>query len=178
MVIFGIFAFWKTKNKIVNYVEMKSGQSEQIELKYTDSLTVKSDGVYITDVSEASIEGMGFAIPISDVEDLIKQLINGENDTGGLTLGIEGYMTNLNNFSGYGLPTGFYISKIEKGSNADKADLEIGNIITEIDGNKVTSVEVIKKVLNKKEKGDTVKITIRYASKNEYKEKSIKVTLN
>ena len=87
-------------------------------------------------------------------------------------------MTNSNNFFGYGLPTGFYISKIEKGSNADKADLEIGNIITEIDGNKVISVEVIKKVLNKKEKGDTVKITISYASKNEYKEKSIKVTLN
>ena len=43
--------------------------------------------------TNASIEGMGFAIPISDVEDLIKDLINGKNDEGGLLLGIEGYMT-------------------------------------------------------------------------------------
>lgn len=128
--------------------------------------------------SNASIEGMGFAIPISDVESIIESLIKGENDTGGLTLGIEGYMTNSGNIASYQLPEGFYVSSIVSGGNAEKSDLEIGNIITEIDGNKVTSIDTIRKVLNNKNKGDKIKLKIKYASKNEYKEKEISMTLN
>ena len=128
--------------------------------------------------SSASVEGMGFAIPISDVENIIKDLINGKNDTGGLTLGIEGYMTNSGNIASYRLPEGFYVSAITKDGNADKSELEIGNIITEIDSNKVTSLETIRKVLNKKEKGDKVILKVKYASRNEYKEKEITITLN
>ena len=128
--------------------------------------------------TSASIEGMGFAIPISDVEEIIKKLIKGENDEGGITLGIEGYMTTSGGISNYKLPDGFYISKITEDSNAEKSELEIGNIITEIDGNRVTSVETIRKVLNKKEKGDKVTLKIKYVSRNEYKEKEITLTLN
>ena len=69
--------------------------------------------------SNASIEGMGFAIPISNVEKLIKDLINGKDDEGGLTIGIEGYMTNSDNFSGYNMPVGFYVAGITKGGNAE-----------------------------------------------------------
>ena len=127
--------------------------------------------------SSASIEGMGFAIPISDVDEIIAELVQGKNDEGGVLLGIEGYMTTSNRMNN-DLPEGFYVSSIEKGSNADKSDLEIGNIITEIDGNKVKSVDTIKKVLNKKAKGDSVTLKVKYASKNEYKEKDIKVNLN
>ena len=128
--------------------------------------------------SNASIEGMGFAIPISDVEDIIKDLINGKNDEGGLTLGIEGYMTNSGNIASYNLPEGFYVSSIVKDGNAEKSELDIGNIITEIDGKKVTSIDVIRKVLNNKSKGDTVKLIVKYPSRNEYKEKEITITLN
>ena len=127
--------------------------------------------------SSTSIEGMGFAIPISDVKDLINELIKGNNDEGGVLLGIEGYMTNSGNISSYQLPTGFYVATITKGGSAESSDLEIGNIITEIDGNKVTSLDVIKKVLNKKNKNDTVTLKVKYVSKNEYKEKTIKVKL-
>ena len=122
----------------------------------------------------ASIEGMGFAIPISDVKDVIEDLINGKDDTNDITLGIEGYITNAN----YRQPEGFYVSQVINGSNAFKAGLEIGNIITEIDNTKVTSTDVIKKVLNKYEKGDKVTLKVKYVSKNEYKEKEIVVTLN
>ena len=128
--------------------------------------------------SSASIEGMGFAIPISDVKSIIELLIKGENDTSGVTLGIEGYMTNIGNISSYKLPEGFYVSSITLDSNADKSDLEIGNIITEIDNNKVTSIETIRKILNKKESGDKVTLKIKYVSRNEYKEKEIVITLN
>lgn len=128
--------------------------------------------------TSASIEGMGFAIPISDVEELIQDLINGKNDEGGVTLGIEGYMTSSDSLSNYGFPEGFYVSGITEGGNADNSDLDIGNIITEIDGNKVTSIETIKKALSKKEKGDSITLKIKYPSRKEYKEKEIKITLN
>ena len=128
--------------------------------------------------SSASVEGMGFAIPISDVEEIIQNLIKGENDSGGLTLGIEGYMTNSGNMANYGLPEGFYVSTIIPGGNASKSELEIGNIITEIDKSKVTSIESLRKILYKKNKGDKVTLKVKYASKNEYKEKEISMTLN
>ena len=86
--------------------------------------------------SGASIEGMCFAIPISDVEDLIKELMNGTEDKGVL-LGIEGYMTTASGNTN--VPEGFYVATIDEGSNADNSDLEVGDIITHIDGQKVTS---------------------------------------
>lgn len=128
--------------------------------------------------SSASVEGMGFAIPISNVTSVIETLINGENDTSGVTLGIEGYMTNSGAISNYNLPEGFYISGINTGSNAEKAGLEIGNIITEVDNIKVSSVNSIRGVLNKKDNGDKINVKIKYASKNEYKEKDIEIILN
>ncbi|MBQ9318751.1 MAG: trypsin-like peptidase domain-containing protein [Bacilli bacterium] len=128
--------------------------------------------------SSASIEGMGFAIPISDVESIIETLIKGENDEGGVSFGIEGYMTNSSYMSNYQLPNGFYVSAIVEGGNADKSELEIGNIITEADNIPITSVETFRKILYKKEKGDTIVLKVKYVSHNEYKEKEITVTLN
>lgn len=125
----------------------------------------------------ASIEGMGFAIPISDVKDLISQLMNGEDDLSGGTIGVEGFMTtDYENTSN--LPKGFYIQKITKGSGADKAELEIGNIITEIDGNKVEEFSVISEYLDEKNKGEEIELTIAYPSGREYKEKTVKVKLS
>ena len=126
---------------------------------------------------EASIEGMGFAIPISDVNELITDLINGEEISEGATLGIEGYMTNQGYGVSYNVPTGFYIAGITSGSAADKAGLEIGNIITEIEGEKVESVSDIQNVLYDKKSGDEVTLKISYVNGREYQEKEVKVTL-
>ena len=123
--------------------------------------------------SSASIEGMGFAIPISDVKDLIETLMNGEEDQGGGTMGIEGYIVNKSD-----LPQGFIISKVVDGSGADQAGLEVGNIITKIDGKAVSSISVIQSVLNNKNKGETVKLVVSYADKKSYKEKEVEVTLS
>ncbi len=127
--------------------------------------------------SSASVEGMGFAIPISDVSELITTLMNGENDEG-VTLGIEGYIIDDSTSRYYNMPTGFYISKITSGSSADESELEIGNIITKIEDNTVTSLSDLQEVLNKLNKGDKVKLTVSYISNREYKEKDITVTLS
>lgn len=127
--------------------------------------------------TNASIEGMGFAIPITDVKDLVTNLMNGEEDNSEASIGIEGYMITEKN-NDYNLPTGFYISKVNKGSGADKANLEIGNVITEINGKKVEAVTDITNIIYEKKKGDKVTLKISYVNGREYAEKEVEVTLS
>ena len=128
--------------------------------------------------TSASVEGMGFAIPISDVKDLVTKLMNGEADESEATIGIEGYMITETQAKNYNMPVGFYISKVVKNSGADKAELAIGNIVTGVEGNKVESISDITDVLYSKKKGDTIKLTISYVNGREYAEKEVDVTLS
>ena len=128
--------------------------------------------------TSASIEGMGFAIPISDLKELITSLMNGEEDKSDATIGIEGYVITEDQSEAYNMPRGFYISKIVEGGGADKANLEIGNIITEINGNKVEDIEDIRDVVYAAKKGDVIKLKISYISGKQYKEKEVDVTLS
>ena len=136
--------------------------------KYSSSVTSTS----------ASIEGMGFAIPISDVKDLITALMNGEEAPQNGVIGIEGYMVTSTQASSYNMPEGVYISKIVSGSGADKAGLEIGNIIVEIDNQKIAKLSTLTDYIKTKNKGDKVTLKIKYISGKEYKEKAVEVTLS
>lgn len=127
--------------------------------------------------TSASIEGMGFAIPITDVKDVITALMNGEADTTGGKIGIEGYAINETQSVAYNMPVGVYIAKIVDGSGADKAGLEIGNIIVGIDNVKVTKFSDLTDYLYTKKKGDKVTLKINYISGRQYKEKNVEVTL-
>ena len=128
--------------------------------------------------SSASFEGMGFAIPISDVKELIEGLMNGEEvDDSDVVLGIEGYIVTEAQSKNYNIPQGFYISKVTEGKAAEKAGIEMGNIVTEIEAKKVESVETIKGILLDKKVGDKVKVKVSYISKNKYAEKEVEVTL-
>ena len=126
--------------------------------------------------TQASVEGMGFAIPISDVRELIESLMNGEEDNSDATIGIKGNM--VSEGSGYNMPKGFYITEVIDGTGADKAGLEIGNIITKIDGKEVNGISDIQSVLYTKKKGDKVTLTISYANRKVYSEKEVEVTLS
>ena len=131
--------------------------------------------------SDASIEGMGFAIPISDVTELIEKLMNGETapeDKKGY-LGVSGYMNDAETAKESGLPVGFYITEVTKGSGAEKAGIQAYDIITKIDGKDVTSFEVIETHLADKQAGDKVKLTITYQSRRgSYKTEDVTVTLS
>ena len=136
--------------------------------KYSSSVTSSSP----------SIEGMGFAIPITDVKELITSLMNGEEDTSDASIGVEGYMITEEQSKQYNMPIGFYISKIVDGSGADKSELEIGNIITGIDGVEVKEFSDLTNEIDKHKKGDKVKLKVSYPSGRQYKEKQIEVTLS
>lgn len=128
--------------------------------------------------SSASIEGMGFAIPITDVKDLITSLMNGEEDTSGGSLGVEGYMITEAQSKSYNFPVGFYIQKVTEGSGAAKAGLEKGDIITEVNGNKVKEFSDLTDVIYDSKKGDKLKLKISYPDGRSYKEKEVEVTLS
>lgn len=132
-----------------------------------NSAKYSSSGTY----SSASIEGMGFAIPISDVEDLIVDLMNGEEDSNGVTIGIEGYMTNTG--INYNFPLGFYVSSILPDGNAANSDLEIGQIITKIDGEEIESFSDLSNALYEKSIGDSATLTVKYIDGNHYSEKEV-----
>lgn len=129
-------------------------------------------------ISSASIEGMGFAIPISDVEALITDIINGEEIEEGVTLGIEGYIITNENINGYFVENGFYITKVVSESNASKAGLEAGYIITEINGQEVNTFSDLSNVISKKKKGDKITLKIKYFVLGNYRETEVDVTLS
>lgn len=129
-------------------------------------------------ISSASIEGMGFAIPISDVEDLITDIINGEEIEEGVTLGIEGYIITNENINGYFIENGFYITKVVSESNASKAGLEAGYIITEINGQEVNTFSDLSNVISEKKKGDKITLKIKYFVLGNYRETEVDVTLS
>lgn len=131
--------------------------------------------------SSASIEGMGFAIPISDVSKLIEQLMNGEtlaDDERGY-LGVSGYMNDEETAKETELPIGFYVTEVVKGGASDKAGIQQYDIITKIEEKDVTSFAVIEEVLATKKAGEKVKLTITYQSRNgKYKTEEVTVTLS
>ena len=130
--------------------------------------------------SNASVEGMGFAIPISDIKDLVTNLMNGTNLTEEQKgyLGVSGYMITDEYSEVYNMPKGFYISNIVKNSGADKAKMSIGNIITKIEGKEVKQFTTISEVLENKKAGDKISLTIKYIDGREYKEKDVEITLS
>lgn len=132
--------------------------------------------------SSASIEGMGFAIPISSTTDIINELINKETrakvpeaDRG--YLGI--YRANISSEDAelYSMPEGVLVSKLIEGGAAEKAGIEPKDIIVKVAGDRVKTMDQIKEVLTYYAKGDVITVTIKYQDGKEYKEKDVEVTL-
>ncbi len=130
-----------------------------------------------------SVEGVGYAIPISDVSDLIEQLMNRETrekvdeaDQG--ALGIRGISVSDAFSEQLELPQGVYVSEVTSGGGADAAGMSRGCIITAIDGTSVNSMEALQEQLQYYAKGETVTLTIQVPQPTgDYEEKTLDVTL-
>jgi serine protease Do len=132
--------------------------------------------------SSASIEGMGFAIPISSATDIINNLMNQETktkvdeDKRGY-LGITGADVSDEYVQSLGMPNGVLVSKVEEDGAADKAGIQARDIITAINGTTVESMTELKEQLAYYAVGDKVTITIQYMDNREYVSKDVEVTL-
>lgn len=126
--------------------------------------------------TEASIEGIGFAIPSNEVSRIVDDIMEYGYVTGKPQLGISCQDVTEMVSQMYGLPVGVYITDVTEGSAAEKAGLGKGDVITAVDGEKVTTSEELNAEKNKHEAGEDLEIT--YIENGTQEEKTITVTLD
>lgn len=131
-------------------------------------------GINTAKYSSYSIEGTGFAIPVNIAKDTITQLVeNGTVDKP--YLGIVGYTIDDEFKERYSVDfDGAYITEVEANSAAEKAGIKRSDIITAIDGVKVSTVEELSSEIKKHKSGDTVTLSI---IRNGVEKMEIKATL-
>lgn len=108
----------------------------------------------------ASVEGLGFAIPINDAKTIIDDLINKGYVTGRPQIGISGVNITESYSNYFGLPIGIYVRSIDKGSSAEEAGILAGDVIVGINDEPVTTVAELNNIKNKFKAGDTVTIKV------------------
>lgn len=140
-------------------------------------------GINSAKINSSAVEGMGFAIPISDASDVIQNLMNKEtrskvSDEERGYLGIKGYDVSEEGAQMYNMPTGVYVKEVMSGGGAEKAGLTKGPIITGFEGSSISGMSSLQEQLQYYKAGEEVTLTVQIPDKNgEYTEKDIKVTL-
>ena len=129
-------------------------------------------GINTLKMSGSGVEGMGFAIPINSTKDIYSQLIQ-YSKVKRPYIGISGRDLDESIAKANNLVTGVYIVSVSEFSAAEKSGLKIGDIITSIDGKKITTMDELNEIKNTHSIGDEVKLTI-YRDGNE---KEITLTL-
>lgn len=140
-------------------------------------------GINTAKIASAQIEGMGYAIPISDVHDLIEDLKNqttrtevvDEKDRG--YLGISGTDVTSDVSSTYHIPEGVFLAEVTDGSPAANAGLSRGYVITKFDGKTINSSSELQNLVKYYKSGETVTITAQVPENSQYNEKEFHVTL-
>ena len=116
-------------------------------------------GINTLKMSGSGIEGMGFAIPINSTKSIYEQLIQ-YNKVKRPFIGISGRDLDEKTAKANNLVVGVYVLSIEEFSAAEKAGLKIGDVITAIDGKKITSMDELNEIKNAHNIGDEIKLTI------------------
>lgn len=132
--------------------------------------------------SGASVEGIGYAIPISKALPILQELMNlptrekvDSNNTGYLGVTCADVTSDISN--SYNMPQGVCVTSVIDGGAAEAAGIQKGDVITKIDGHKVSTYEDIKEQLQYYAADQTIAITIMRADQGEYVEQDINVTL-
>ena len=112
------------------------------------------------DASKATIEGIGFAIPINDVIDIITDYMQYGYVTGRPYMGILNPADTEQYVQAFGWPVGVYVNDVEAGSCAETAGIRRGDIITKIDDTQITGVSQMVSVKNSYRAGDTVTVEV------------------
>lgn len=140
-------------------------------------------GINSAKIATETVEGIGYAIPVSDVSDLITNLMNqktktkvAESERG--YIGIKGVDVTADSAQMYNMPTGVYVSEVISGGGAEKAGITKGAVITGIEGTSVDGMDALQEQLQYYKAGEKVKITIQTQNKNgEYEKKDVEGTL-
>lgn len=138
-------------------------------------------GINSVKFSSEEVEGMGYAIPISDVETIIGDLMNKvtrdkvEDGKSGY-LGVSCISVDSEVSQMYDLPMGVYVKSVVKDGAADRAGIHAGDVIVKLDGSSVASSEELMEALQYYEAGETVDLIVKTRDSG-YQEQTITVTL-
>ena len=137
-------------------------------------------GINEAKLSSNYVEGMGYAIPISDVEGIIGDLqTRSEVDSEKMGyLGVTCQDVTSDIAQQYDMPEGVYLKSVVAGCAADKAGLKKGDILTRFDGMGVTTYDTLRDRLQYYEAGETVEVTVQSPENGSYVEKTVSLTLS
>ena len=136
-------------------------------------------GINSVKYADTSVEGIGYAIPISTAMPIIEDLITKEkvDEADSAYLGIVGVDVTSDVAKTYNMPTGVYVAQVKENSAAEQAGIQKGDIITAFDGKDVSSMEDLSSKLQYYKAGTTVDVTIQRSSNGQYEEQTLSVTL-
>lgn len=140
-------------------------------------------GINSAKLASTEVEGMGYAIAISDVTDILQNLMNETSrdkldDSEHGVLGIEGSSVSSEAVQMYGIPAGVFVKKVTEGGAADKAGLKANSVITGFNGKTVSSTDQLIEYLSYYEPDEEVELTVQVPHGTSYKEETVKVTLD
>lgn len=139
-------------------------------------------GINSIKYASEDVEGMGYAIPISNAIPMINELMNREtvkkSEQGFLGINKDSAQ-NVTSVTAkrFHMPIGVYINEVVKNSPAEKAGLKQGNIIVGIDSSKIETIDDLINTLSYKKAGETIKLKIKVLDKGEYVSQTLSVTL-
>ena len=140
-------------------------------------------GINSAKLASTEVEGMGYAIAISDVTDILENLMNETTrdkleDADHGVLGIKGRSVSSEAVQMYSIPAGVFVNEVVEGGAAEKAGLKSNSVITKFEGKSVSSIDQLIEYLSYYEPGEEVELTVAVPNGTEYKEDTITVTLD
>lgn len=139
-------------------------------------------GINSSKLASTEVEGMCYAIAISDVADILQNLMNEtprdklEDDSHGV-LNITGRTVSSDVSQAYGLPQGVFVTEVTDGGAADNAGIRRNSIIVEFDNRVITSIEGLVDLLTYYKPGEEVEVVVAEPSNEGYAERTVTVTL-
>ena len=139
-------------------------------------------GINSNKIGGSSVEGMGYAIPISAVRDTIEEFMGrdtlvevDEDDIGYIGIYMQEVTDEISTY--YGIPVGIYVSEVADDSGAKDAGIEAGDVIVNVNGNTVKTIDALQRLMKYYAVGDTIDVTFMRNERGEYTEHTVSVTL-
>ncbi|MEG2773817.1 MAG: trypsin-like peptidase domain-containing protein [Acetivibrio sp.] len=177
------------KNRQINTTG--TSQGSQLELLQTDAainpgnsggalLNINGEVIGINDMkyADTNVEGMGYAIPISEAVPIINDLMNREilKDSEKGYLGITGNNITKDN-NPYDMPIGVYVRDVSSGGAAEEGGIKKGDVITEINGANTKTIESVQEKVNNTRVGTKITVTLMRSEAGEYKKMEVTIKL-
>ena len=189
-----------------------SALDRDLTLTYSDGTTIESTGLIQTDAainsgnsggallnmkgeligineaksssstSGASVDNIGFAIPIDKAQDSLQEMMNMEtrarvDESQASYMGIQGSDVSSEVTELYNIPAGVVVAQVVENSPADEAGIQEGDIITELDGRTISSMSQLQDTLQYYAAGETVNVVVQRSGNGGYEAQTLSITL-